>query len=406
MRMRVRVLPHNKKLQGLRVLYRVDFNVKVGPKGEIGHVDDERIRAVLPTLSYMRAAGAKIIIMSHLGRPEKKNKKDSLEPVAKHLGKLIGKRILFVGDSLEKGNKADKKLADLKDGDVAVLENLRFYRSEEKNDRFFARRLAELGDVLVNDAFGVAHRETASTVGLATELPAYAGFLMDEEVKGLQRVLDKPRKPFVMLIGGVKISTKLPMLKKLLGVADRVLIGGGMANNFFKAMGYEVGDSLVSRPDIALAKTLMKKRKIRLPKDVLVADKLTLDAVIRICAPDAVKKGENIVDIGPETMRAYAAELKKAQTIIWNGPVGLFEIPRFGHGSVILARVVASRSSGRAYGVVGGGDTLRCLAMTGMGEFVDHVSTGGGAMLDFFAGKNLPGVVPLLVTKSTKGRKK
>ncbi len=171
-------------------------------------------------------------------------------------------------------------------------------------------------------------------------------------------------------------------------------------------MGYEVGDSLISRPDVALAKTLLKKRKIRLPKDVLVADRLAEDATIRICAPDEVKKGDNIVDIGPETMREYAAELKKAQTIIWNGPVGLFEIPRFSHGSVILGRVVASRSSGRAYGVVGGGDTLRCLAMTGMQEFVDHVSTGGGAMLDFFAGKDLPGIAPLLVTKSTKSRKK
>lgn len=400
--MKVRVLPHNKRLQGLRVLYRVDFNVKVGPKGEIGTIDDGRMRAVLPTLSYMRAAGAKIIIISHLGRPEKKNRRDSLKPVAAHLGRLMGKRVLFVGDSLETGNKVDKKLESLKEGAVAVLENLRFYKGEAKNDRFFARRLAELGDLLVNDAFGVAHREVASTVGLARELPAYAGFLMDREVKGLQRVLDKPRTPFVVLIGGAKIRTKLPMIKKLLGMADRILIGGGLANNFFKAKGYETGDSLISRSDVAFAKTLMKKRKIRLPKDVLVADKLTQGASIRICRPDDVWKGEYIVDIGPETMREFAVELKKAQTIIWNGPVGLFEIPRFSHGSTILGRVVASRSSGRAYGVVGGGDTLRCLAMTGMEEFVDHVSTGGGAMLDFFAGKELPGLEPLLVTKGTK----
>lgn len=397
--MKVRVLPHNKKLQGLRVLYRVDFNVKVGPKGEIGIVDEGRIRAVLPTLSYMRAAGAKIIIMSHLGRPEKRNRKDSLRPIATHLGRLLGKRVLFVGDSLERGSKVDKRLAGLKEGGVAVLENLRFYKGEARNDRFFARRLAELGDLFVNDAFGVAHREVASTVGLATELPAYAGFLMDKELKGLQRVLDDPRTPFVVLIGGAKIRTKLPMLRKLLGIADKILIGGGLANNFFKAKGYEVGDSLISRPDVALAKTLVKNRKIRLPKDILVADRLSPDASTRICRPDEVKKGEYIVDIGPETMREYAVELKKAQTIIWNGPVGLFEIPRFAHGSMILGRVVASRSSGRAYGVVGGGDTLRCLAMTGMEEFVDHVSTGGGAMLDFFAGKDLPGVVPLLVTK-------
>lgn len=404
--MKLRTLPHNKDLEGKRVLVRVDFNITVGADGSIGPVDDIRVRAVLPTIKALRQAKAKVVLLSHLGRPEKPEKKYSLEPVAAHLGRLLGKKVLFVPDRLDDGDAVERALKKMRKGDVALLENLRFHPGEVKNDRFLGRRLAALGDVFVNDAFGVAHRATASTVALAGELPSYAGELMVEEVEALTKVLEHPRKPFVMLIGGAKIATKLPMLKKLLGRSDAVLIGGGMANNFFKAKGYEIGSSLYSRSDVSLAKSLLKHRKIRLPKDVIVTRRVAEDADIRVASPRDVKKGEMIVDIGPETMREYAMELKKAQTIIWNGPVGLFETKRFSNGSVILARVVASRSSGKAYGVVGGGDTLRCLAMTGMAEFVDHVSTGGGAMLDFLAGRKLPGLEPLLVAGERHPRKK
>jgi phosphoglycerate kinase len=394
--MKLATLSRFKKLKGKRVLLRVDFNVPLGPKGKIGTEEDARIRACLPTIEHLLKAGARVIAVSHLGRPEGREKKFSLEPVAKHLAKLVDARVRFVPDSIEDDEKVERKLALLKDGEIALLENIRFYEGEEKNSVFLARRLASFAELFVNDAFAVAHRAHASTVGVAKLLPSVAGLLVEQEVKHLSHVLDKPKRPFVVLMGGAKISSKLPTLEKLLKVADKVLVGGGMANNFFKAKGLKTGDSLVSATDVKLAKRLLSKRNLLLPLDVLVTTRLDEHANPQVRLPGDIGKGEHVVDVGTETVRAWAGHLKEAKTIVWNGPIGLFEIKKFSHGSVALGRVVAARSSGKAFGVVGGGETVQCLERTGMAEFVDHVSTGGGAMLDFLAGKELPGLAPLM----------
>lgn len=394
--MKLATLSRFKKLKGKRVLLRVDFNVPLGPKGKIGPEEDARIRACLPTIEHLLKAGARVIAVSHLGRPEGRDLKHSLEPVAKHLAKLVDTRVRFVPDSIEDDEKVERKLALLKDGEIALLENIRFYAGEEKNSVFLARRLASFADFFVNDAFAVAHRSHASNVGVAKLLPSAAGLLVEQEVKHLSHVLGKPKRPFVVLMGGAKISSKLPTLEKLLKVADKVLVGGGMANNFFKAKGMKVGESLVSPADVKLAKRLMSKRNLALPLDVLVATRLDDHANPQVRKPGYIAKGEHVVDVGTETVRQWAGILKGAKTIVWNGPIGLFEVKKFSHGSVALGRVIAARSSGKAFGVVGGGETVQCLERTGMAEFVDHVSTGGGAMLDFLAGKELPGLAPLM----------
>ncbi len=394
--MKLATLAKFKNLKGKRVLLRVDFNVPLGPKGKIGPEEDARIRACLPTIERLLKAGARVIAVSHLGRPEGREAKYSLEPVAKHLAKLVDARVRFVPDSIEDDEKVERKLALLKDGEIALLENIRFYSGEEKNSVFLARRLASFADIFVNDAFAVAHRAHASNVGVAKFLPSVAGLLVEQEVRHLSHVLEKPKRPFVVLMGGAKIASKLPTLEKLLKVADRVLVGGGMANNFFKAKGMKVGDSLVSPADVRLAKRLLGKRNLVLPLDVLVATRLDEGANPQVRKPGEIEKGEHVVDVGTETVRHWASILKAARTIVWNGPIGLFEVKKFSHGSVALGRVIAARSSGKAFGVVGGGETVQCLERTGMAEFVDHVSTGGGAMLDFLAGKKLPGLVPLM----------
>lgn len=398
--MKIRTLARLKSLKGKRVLLRVDFNIPVGKKGEIGPAEDLRIRAALPTITHLTKAGAKVIVVSHLGRPEKCEKKFSLAPVAAHLGKLLGESVRFIDDCLmEDYDAVAAKLAPLGNGEVAVLENIRFYPEEEKNDRQFAKKLADLADLYVNDAFGTAHRAHASTEGVTRYLCAYAGFLMAAELKNLSVLLEKPKRPFVVVMGGAKISTKLPTLKKLLSLADQVLLAGGMANNFFLAQGLEVGKSLASPAEAKLAKTMLKNRKIVLPVDVLVTAKLTATAKPRIVRPGEMKPTESMVDIGTETIRAWAAIIKKARTIVWNGPLGLFEIKSFSHGSIALGRVIAARSKGPAFGVIGGGETIQCAERTGMMEWIDHVSTGGGAMLEFLSGKTLPGVKPLLEKK-------
>lgn len=395
--MPLRTLASLKNLKGKRVLLRVDFNVPVGKGGEISHDADLRLRASLPTVERLAAHGAKVIIVSHLGRPNGWEKKCSLAPVAAHFAKLLGHRILFVGDSLvDAPDKVVGKLETLEPHDVAMLENVRFYPGEEKNDPALVRALASLADVYVNDAFAASHRAHASTAGVARRLPAYAGHLMEAEVKNLSRLLKRPARPFVVMMGGAKISTKLPTLKRLLVSADRVLIGGGLANNFFVAQGLEVGKSLVDPGEVKLAKELLKNRKISLPTDVLVATSTRETARARYCRPDEVGKGEVIVDLGPETAREWVGLIRKARTIVWNGPLGLFEVRKFSHGTVALARVVAARSRGRAFGVIGGGETVQAAERTGMTGYIDHVSTGGGAMLEFLAGKTLPGVKPLV----------
>ncbi len=396
--MKLATLANLKSVKGKRVLLRVDFNIPYGPNGSIGAEEDGRIRASLPTILKLKKGGAKIILVSHLGRPEGREKRYSLAPIALHLSRLLGKNIEFIKDNLEDDHGVEKKIGAMKNGDVVLLENIRFYKGEDSNSPFLARRLASFADIFVDDAFAVAHREAASNVGVTKFLPSYAGLLLEKEVRQLGRLLEKPKKPFVVLMGGAKISSKLPTLKKLLAVADCVMVGGGMANNFFVAQGLQMGKSLVSPDDIKTAKLLYakNKKKILLPVDVLAAKRLDEKAEARYCKPSELTKDEHVVDLGAETVRAWSLVIKKAKTIVWNGPVGLFEVKKFSHGSVSLGRLIAARATGKAFGVVGGGETVQCLMQTGMAEHVDHVSTGGGAMLEFLAGKPLPAIKPLM----------
>jgi len=386
------------KVKGKRVLVRVDFNVPLGKHGEIDGDGDSRIRASLPTIQHLSKLGAKVIIVTHLGRPEGRDKKLSLAPVAERLANLMGAEVRLISANVEDEALMERHLGLMDDGDVTMLENIRYYKGEDANSVFLARRLASLADVFVNDAFAVAHREAASTVGVAGLLPSYAGFLMAREVESLSRLLQRPRRPFVVVMGGAKINSKLPTLQHLLSLADKVLIGGGMANNFFAAMGFGTGTSLVSPDDVQLAKDVLaaNRQRIMLPTDVLVAERSDEQAHPRYRRPDEIGPRECVVDIGAETIREWAGVLKEASTIIWNGPLGLFEVPKFSHGSVMIGRVIAGRSSGKAFGVVGGGETVQALLRTGMDAFVDHVSTGGGAMLEFLSGKKLPGIAPLM----------
>jgi len=392
--MKLRTLDDLNDIAGKRVLLRVDYNVPV-VKGKVGNKESLKLQASLPTLRLLLERKAKVILVSHLGRPTGPDRKNSLKPVADRLEKLLGKKILFVRHAIE-DERVDEELERLKDGQAAMLENIRFYPAEEKNGAFLARRLASLADVYVNDAFATAHRKHASTVGVAKHLPSYAGLLMAVEIQNLQRLLEKPQKPFVVLMGGAKISSKLPTMEKMLKIADKVMVGGGMANSFFRAQGLSTGKSEVARDEVISARKLLKRKGLVLPVDVLVATSLSEKANVRVTKPSDVKTNEYVIDIGPDTVRLYASYVKEAKTIAWNGPMGLYEIKKFSHGTISLGRFIASRSSGLAYGVVGGGETIVALEQTGMSEFVDHISTGGGAMLEFLEGKTLPGIEPLM----------
>ncbi len=394
--MKLNTITKLKKLEGRRVLLRVDFNIPISASGRIGAGADGRLKAALPTIAHLQAAGAKVIAVSHLGRPKRRNAKDSLKPIVRHLGRLVGQKVHFIDADLNKPDLAEKQLARMGNGHLALVENIRFYSQEEENDPKFAKRLAELADLYVNDAFGTCHRAHASTVGVTKHLPSYAGFLVENEVKNLSRLLEKPKKPFVVLMGGAKISSKLPTLKNLLKVADTVMLGGGMANAFFKARGCSIGKSKVSPEDVKFVKQHLKDKKLLFPTDVLCASSVSDKARVRYAEGSECGKNDYLVDAGPETIRAYAEKIKQAKTLIWNGPVGVFEIKKFSHGTMALGRLVAARSKGKAFGVVGGGETVMALERTGMAEWVDHVSTGGGAMLEFLSGKPLPGIKPLM----------
>lgn len=381
--------------KGARALVRADFNVPM-KGGRIRKDGDTRIREALPTIRHLRKLGMKVVLLAHLGRPKGRDGSLSLKPVAARLGALLRTKVTFVPHAIDDGDKVESAIARAKSG-VVLLENIRFYPGEEKNDRFFSRRLASLGDIFVNDAFGVAHRAHASNVGITQHLPSYAGSLVEHEMLNLDRLLHRPKRPYVVLLGGAKLSGKLPTLTRLLKTADSVLVGGGMANAFIRAKGHSIGRSFVAPEDLRKARALVKNRKIVIPVDVVVTDRLDAKGYAKVVRIDGVRSDEYVVDIGPETIRKFSGRIKEARTIAWNGPVGLYEIDKFSHGSVILARVVASRSSGSAFGVVGGGDTIPCLERTGMADYVDHISTGGGAMLDLLAGKTLPGIEPLIV---------
>jgi phosphoglycerate kinase len=371
-------------VKGKRVLMRVDFNVPLeGSK----ITDDRRIQQALPTIKNVLDRGGRLILMSHLGRPKGgPEPKYSLKPAADRLRELLGKDVKFANDSI--GPEVEKAANDLKDGDVLLLENLRFHKEEEKNDPNFSKQLAKLGDVYVNDAFGTAHREHASTFGAAQALagkPRVIGSLIQKELKFLGDSISNPRRPFVAILGGAKVSDKINVIEQLLGKADVLLIGGAMAYTFFLAQGKEVGKSLVERDKVELAKQLLAKAggKIKLPVDNVVSDKMTDDAVTRIVEGNIPADLEGF-DIGPKTRELYKAEVAKAKTIVWNGPMGVFEKKPFAEGTRTIAQAVADATAHNgAITIIGGGDSAAAIEQMGLADKVSHVSTGGGASLEF-----------------------
>jgi phosphoglycerate kinase len=375
---------------GKTALVRVDFNV---PMKDGRVADDTRIRAALPTLEYLRQHGARVVLLSHLGRPDgQPNPKYSLQPVADRLGELLKTPVPFGQDCV--GQPAQSAVRAIGPGEVVLLENVRFHAEEEANDSSFAAALAKLGDSYVNDAFGTAHRAHASTEGLAHYLPAVAGLLMEKEIVSIGQALDNPKRPFVAIVGGAKVSSKLAVLNNLIDRVDRLLIGGGMANTFLKAEGLEVGRSLLEADLVPTARDLLSRGgKIVLPSDVVVTTDLKApDAPTRTAHANAVGSDDIIADIGPAATAAFDAEITGAGTVLWNGPMGIFEDPRFAKGTLDVARTMANSS---ATTIVGGGESVQAVEQAGVADKLTHVSTGGGASLEFIEGKVLPGVAAL-----------
>ena len=378
-----------------RVLVRVDYNVPLDANGNVS--DDKRITASLPTINYLLEQGARIILCSHLGRPKGEVKKEfSLAPVAKRLKELLPNvNIYFASDCI--GEEAERKAAALKDGEILLLENLRFHKEEEKNDPEFAKKLASLAEIYVSDAFGTVHRAHASPAGVAAYLPAVAGFLIGKELSIMGGALENPERPFVAILGGAKVADKIGVITNLLNKCDTLLIGGGMAYTFFKAMGYEIGDSLLDAESIDLAKQLMetakeKGVKLLLPVDTVVAKAFAADAEHMIVSANAIPAGWQGLDIGEKTRELFAAEIKNAKTVIWNGPMGVFEFPEFAKGTEAVAKACAECGGTT---IIGGGDSASAVKKLGYADKMTHISTGGGASLEFLEGKVLPGVAAL-----------
>lgn len=377
-------------VKGKKVLMRVDFNVPISD-GKVG--DDTRIQAALPTIKYLLEQNAAVILCSHLGRPKGEVKPElSLKPVAEYLDKLIDAPVKFAEDCI--GEKAEKAAGALEPGQVLVLENTRFHAGEKKNDPNMAKQLASLAELFVNDAFGTSHRAHASTTGVADFLPAAAGFLLEKEIKYLGNAIADPERPFVAILGGAKVSDKIGVIENLLEKADRILIGGGMANTFFKAQGYEMADSLVEEDVLDTAKSLLDKAggKLVLPVDVVIADAFEADAADRVMDVGDVPAGWRILDIGPRTVQAFADIIDRAGTVVWNGPMGVFEFDKFARGTFEIAKALAKSD---ATGIVGGGDSASAIKKSGLDDKITHISTGGGASLEMLEGKTLPGLAAL-----------
>jgi phosphoglycerate kinase len=385
-------------LKGKKVLVRVDFNVPMTSDLKVS--DDKRIVESLPTIKKILAEGGAAILMSHLGRPKGKPTPEfSLKPVAAHLGKLLGKEVKCSDDCIGKAARA--AVDAVKPGDVLLLENLRFHAEEEKNDGAFAKELASFGDVYVNDAFGTAHRAHASTEGVTRFLkPAVAGYLMKKEIEYLTKAVGNPERPYVAILGGAKISGKIDVIQNLLPKIDALIIGGGMAFTFFRAQGIEVGDSLVEQEKLALAKEILddakaKNMRLILPVDCVIADKFDNDAQRKVVPVNKIPQGWRGLDIGPETVKIVNMELRRAKTIVWNGPMGVFEMPNFANGTMEVAKLLAAATKTGAVTIIGGGDSAAAIAQAGLEKEVSHVSTGGGASLELLEGKTLPGLAAL-----------
>jgi phosphoglycerate kinase len=384
-------------VSGKRVLVRVDFNVPLDAEQRI--TDDTRIRAALPTIQYLLQQNAAVILMSHLGRPDGQAvEKLRLAPVARRLAELLGQPVTMAPDAI--GLEVAALTQALQTGQVLLLENLRFHKAEEKNQPEFAEQLAAFGELYVNDAFGTAHRAHASTEGVTHYLPSVAGFLVEKEINFLGSALENPKRPFAAIVGGAKVSDKITVLERLIGMVDALLIGGGMANTFLKAEGYEIGDSLFEESKLEIARDLIVKARTRgiqflLPTDVVIADRFAADAEHKVVASSQVTPGWRILDIGPATVETFRQALSNAQTIIWNGPMGVAEMPAFAHGTESMVGMLAQRTVDGAITIIGGGDSAATVEQAGAADKMTHVSTGGGASLEFLEGRVLPGVAAL-----------
>ena len=377
-------------VNGKKVLVRVDFNVPI-KDGKVG--DDTRIRGALPTIQYLLEKGAAVILCSHLGRPKgEANPAYSLKPVAEYLKGLVSNPVYFADDCI--GESAKKAAAELKPGEILVLENTRYYKGEEKNDLELAKGLADLADLYVNDAFGTAHRAHSSTEGVTHFKPGVAGFLLEKEIQYLSSAVEDPKRPFVAILGGAKISDKIGVIKNLLNKADKVLIGGGMANTFFAAQGYEMADSLVQAEAIDTAKEILAagSDKLVLPVDMVIADAFDNGAAKKTIDTGNVPAGWRVLDIGPKTVELYSKLVADAATVVWNGPMGVFEMPEFAKGTFAVAQAVADSN---AISIIGGGDSVAAIQESGLADKVTHISTGGGASLEMLEGIVLPGVAAL-----------
>ncbi|MDD5503696.1 MAG: phosphoglycerate kinase [Candidatus Omnitrophica bacterium] len=377
-----------------RVLMRVDFNVPLDKQQNV--TDDNRIRAALPTIQYILSKGGRLVLMSHLGRPKGEVKPEySLKPCAKSLSALLNKPVKVLDDCV--GEKVEKAVSGMSNGDVVLLENLRFHKEETDNDKVFSKRLAGLGDIFVNDAFGTCHRAHASTEGVTHYLESVSGLLVEKEIEYFQKVVTSPDKPFVFLLGGAKVADKIPVIENMMEKADAIIIGGAMAYTFMKTRGIDVGSSRVEQDMVETARVILRKaekRKVEiiLPIDHIVTDDIEKASNVKTTAGESIDKGFMAVDIGPKTIDLFIVKLRPARTIVWNGPVGIFENDKFAHGTRSLAKAIAGLN---CVSVIGGGDTAAAVAKFGFSGKMSHISTGGGASLEYLEGKILPGIAAL-----------